>query len=132
MLSPSQAAQPLPSTPAAPSDGATTSVVVDGPQPITTAAAGGAGEGDDGALATTNTAVTAKGQEGGAQALQAPPGEGGAKGEEQLSEIAKAMRELEEAACPRKRTMTRFSFLGGKLRVLGGLFLWVGVGWGGG
>jgi hypothetical protein len=54
------------------------------------------GEGEDSALATTAvTAVTA------------------VAGEQELSGIAKAMRELEEAACPKKRTMTRFSFLGG-------------------
>jgi hypothetical protein len=50
----------------------------------------------------------------------AAPGAGAQEeeGEEGLSEIAQAMRALEEAACPRKRTMTRFSFLGGTFCLL--------------
>lgn len=43
----------------------------------------------------------------------------------ELSEIAQAMRELEEAACPKKRTMTRFSFLGGASHCI--LLGWVGL-----
>lgn len=58
------------------------------------------GEGEDNALAATTADITA------------------VAGEQELSGIAKAMRELEEAACPKKRTMTRFSFLGGACNCL--------------
>lgn len=76
----------------------------------------GGGESTDSALATTSAADPTP------TAVTAVAGE-------KLSGIAKAMRELEEAACPKKRTMTRFSFLGGALSFdcdsAGGVVCWI-------